>query len=162
VAVRKNESDVALSSSLLIEDQMCFALYAASRSITAVYRPLLEPLGLTYPQYLVMLVLWQRKACGIKEIATILRLDYGTLTPLLKKLEIFGVLTRQRRSDDERAVEVALTPQGVALRQQAAHIPVEISKALGLTAAQFADLLRLLRLISDNTAARMAGELGNG
>jgi DNA-binding MarR family transcriptional regulator len=156
VVAARTSKDVVLSSSLLIDDQMCFALYAASRSLTAVYRPLLEPLGLTYPQYLVMLVLWQQDSCNIKDIAATLHLDYGTLTPLLKRLEALGLLTRQRRVDDERAVEVALTTQGAALRKQAAHIPVEISKALGLTATQVADLRELLRLISDNTAAYSA------
>lgn len=156
MAARGSETGVALSSSLLIEDQLCFALYAASRSVTAVYRPLLEPLGLTYPQYLVMLVLWQRESCSIKEITAALQLDYGTLTPLLKRLETLGYLRRQRRADDERAVEVTLTPEGAELREQAAHVPVEISKALGLTGTQTAALRDLLRAVSDNTAAYLA------
>ena len=140
-----------VSSSLLIEDQMCFALYAASRSVTAVYRPLLEELGLTYPQYLVMLVLWQRESCSIKDITTNLHLDYGTLTPLLKRLESLGYLRRQRRLDDERAVEVTVTDKGLELRGRAAHVPVEISKALDLTPAETSTLRNLLRAVSDHT-----------
>lgn len=144
-------SDMAVSSSLLIEDQVCFALYAASRSVTAVYRPLLDKLGLTYPQYLVMLVLWQRGAGSIKEISTALQLDYGTLTPLLKRLESLGYVQRQRRVDDERAVQVTLTPAGTALRDQATDVPVQISHALGLTAPQTEALRDLLRQVCDNT-----------
>ena len=141
-----------LSTSLLIDDQMCFALYAASRSVTAVYRPLLESLGLTYPQYLVMLVLWREEAVTIKQISNVLRLDYGTLTPLLKRLEALGYLRRQRRVSDERTVEVTVTEAGAALREKAAGIPAEISRALGLDADRTAALRDLLRAVSTNTA----------
>ena len=134
------------------DDLVCFALYAASRSVTAVYRPLLESLGLTYPQYLVMMLLWHHGESGIKELGSELRLDYGTLTPLLKRLESLGYLRRQRRVDDERAVRVSLTEAGAALRERAAEIPVHITEALGLTTAQTATLLELLRTVSENTA----------
>ena len=143
---------VMIATSLLIDDQMCFALYAASRSVTAVYRPLLESLGLTYPQYLVMLVLWRAEAVTIKQISTVLRLDYGTLTPLLKRLELLGYLRRQRRVSDERTVEVTVTESGAALREKAAGIPAEISRALGLDAEHTAALRDLLRAVSTNTA----------
>lgn len=138
------------------DDLVCFALYAASRSVTAVYRPLLERLDLTYPQYLVMLLLWQHGESGIKELGSELRLDYGTLTPLLKRLETVGYLRRQRRVDDERAVRVSLTEAGAALRKRAGEIPVQLTEALGLTTAQTATLLELLRTVTDNTT-RYAG-----
>ena len=146
------QPEVMISTSLLIDDQMCFALYAASRSVTAAYRPLLEGLGLTYPQYLVMLVLWQEEAVTIKQISNALRLDYGTLTPLLKRLEALGYVRRSRRADDERSVEVTVTEAGAALREKAAGIPVEISRALGLDASRTAALCDLLRAVSANTA----------
>lgn len=142
----------ALSSSLLVEDQICFALYAASRSVTGVYRPMLDGLGLTYPQYLVMLVLWERGASAIKEISAALQLDYGTLTPLLKRLEGLGYVRRQRRADDERAVSVTLTEEGAALRDRVTVVPIEISRALGLSAADTATLRDLLRQVATNTA----------
>src|ERR671925_402329 len=95
--------------SLLLDDQLCFALYAASRAVTNSYRPLLDELGLTYPQYLVMLVLWEHDAVPIKDVGAALELDYGTLTPLSKRLEASGLVQRQRRPDDERTVQVTLT-----------------------------------------------------
>ncbi|MEU2974011.1 MarR family winged helix-turn-helix transcriptional regulator, partial [Nocardiopsis alba] len=84
-----------------VDEQMCFALYAASRAVTNLYRPLLDPLGLTYPQYLVMMLLWERGECSVKEIGAVLQLDYGTLTPLLKRLETNGLLRRERDPEDE-------------------------------------------------------------
>jgi len=154
------DDGILISDSLLIDDQMCFALHAASRSITAVYRPLLEDLGLTYPQYLVMLVLWQEGAVSIKQIAQALHLDYGTLTPLLKRLEALGFIARRRRPEDERSVEVALTEAGDAARQRAAGVPVEISRALGLDAAQTAALRDLLRAVADNSSRYLNGLRG--
>jgi DNA-binding MarR family transcriptional regulator len=146
--------EVAMSSSLLLEDQLCFGLYAASRAITAVYRPLLERLGLTYPQYLVMLVLWQRGPSTIKEVMTALHLDYGTLTPLLKRLEALGYVQRQRRPDDERSVRVTLTESGTTLRDKAGEVPLEISRALGLTTTQTQDLRNLLQQVWQDTPTR--------
>jgi len=154
-------SDVALSSSLLVEDQLCFALYAASRSVTTVYRPMLDRIGLTYPQYLVMLVLWQHGPRPIKDISGALQLDYGTLTPLLKRLEALGYLKRQRRADDERTVMVNLTESGEGLRSEATGVPTEISQALGLSTADTATLQDLLRRVTANTteyARRAAGK----
>ncbi|MET7441478.1 MarR family transcriptional regulator, partial [Streptomyces sp. NPDC005568] len=97
------------AGSLLLDDQLCFALYAAQRALTAAYRPLLEDLGLTYPQYLVMLVLWERGETTVKDLAGALRLDYGTVSPLLKRLESAGLLRRERSARDERSVLVAPT-----------------------------------------------------
>ena len=135
--------------SLLLDDQLCFALYAASRAVTGAYRPLLDALGLTYPQYLVLLVLWERRSCPVKDLGAALQLDYGTLTPLLKRLEAAGWVRRERRPDDERTVEVTLTDEGAALRDRARSIPPAISRAMALTAPQTATLRALLRELTD-------------
>ena len=143
---------MAISDSLRLDDQMCFALYAASRALTGVYRPMLDELGLTYPQYLVMLVLWENGPSSVKDVGAALQLDYGTLTPLLKRLEATGLVARRRRADDERAVEVTLTEEGTALRERVADVPVQISQALALTADQSTELRDLLRKVQDGTA----------
>lgn len=142
-----------VSESLLLDDQLCFALYAASRAVTGVYRPLLDDLGLTYPQYLVMLVLWNQGTCAVKDLAVALHLDYGTLTPLLKRLEAAGYLTRQRRREDERAVDIVLTDEGRALRERARPIPPAVSRAMALTADETATLRALLRKLTTSVAA---------
>ena len=117
---------------LLLDQQLCFALYAASRSVTAIYRPLLEPLGLTYPQYLVMLVLWEQDGLTVGELGQRLQLDSGTLTPLLKRLQAAGHLTRQRRQQDEREVDIRLTEAGLALRDRAEGIPACLAQCMQL------------------------------
>lgn len=106
-----------------LDDQLCFALYSASRAVTAAYRPLLAELNLTYPQYLVLLVLWEEGHANVSRLSERLHLDSGTLSPLLKRLESIGYLTRQRSADDERRVDVVLTPAGKRLRHKAACIP---------------------------------------
>lgn len=142
--------DPAAEAPANFDDLTCFALYAASRAVTAVYRPLLERIGLTYPQYLVMLWLWRNGESGVKEIGNALQLDYGTLTPLLKRLETLGHIRRQRRLDDERAVQVTLTETGAALRGRATGVPDEITRALGITAEQTTTLHDLLRDVCAN------------
>ena len=142
--------------SLLLADQMCFALCTASRAVTALYRTLLDELGLTYPQYLVMLVLWERGASPIKDLASALHTDYGTLSPLLKRLEVAGFLRRQRRSDDERSVEIVLTDVGTALRHQAEGIPSVIGDAMGLDQKTFATLGAALRQLTASVTAHTA------
>ncbi|MFJ7334887.1 MarR family winged helix-turn-helix transcriptional regulator [Streptomyces sp. NPDC101110] len=109
--------------SLLLDEQLCFALYAAQRAVTAAYRPLLDELGLTYPQYLVLLVLWERGETTVKHLAAALRLDYGTVSPLLKRLEAAGLVRRERSARDERSVLVAVTGRGEELRERAARVP---------------------------------------
>lgn len=104
---------------MCIEDQLCFALYAATRAMTRTFRVSLEPLGLTYPQYLVLLVLWEKDGLSVKEIGTKLMLDSGTLTPLLKRLEAMGLLNRERDRDDEREVRITLTKEGLRIREAA-------------------------------------------
>ena len=140
--------------SLLLDDQMCFALYAASRAVTGLYRPTLDALGLTYPQYLVMLVLWDRNAASVKDLVTALQLDYGTLTPLLKRLESGGFVRRERRQDDERAVRVTLTDEGAALRKRAVAIPLTIGDAMGLDPDEFDRTRAALRKLTVNVTAQ--------
>lgn len=121
---------------LALERQVCFALAAASRSVIALYRPVLEPLGLTHPQYLVMLALWGRSPLRVRDLADELFLDPATLSPLLKRLEASGLITRQRNTDDERSLDVALTAVGIELRQHALAVPVRITETLGLPVHQ--------------------------
>lgn len=120
------------SNPLLLERQVCFALAVANRSVLKIYRRLLEPLGLTHPQYLVMLALWEDSPRAVKDLGQVLQLDSATLSPLLKRLESSGLVVRQRRGDDERNVDVALTDQGWALREQALGIPPAVVEALGV------------------------------
>lgn len=117
--------------SLLLDNQMCFALYSTSLLMTKVYKPLLQELGLTYPQYLTMLVLWEKDGMTVGEISTRLLTDPGSLTPLLKRLEVEGLLSRTRSKDDERVVIVQLTEQGRALRTRACSVPDSILRASG-------------------------------
>jgi MarR family transcriptional regulator, organic hydroperoxide resistance regulator len=124
---------------------MSFDLYAAARAITRAYRPLLSELGLTYPQYLVMLTLWDRAPRTVTELGTRLDLDSGTLSPLLKRLAASGLITRRRRPDDERAVEIAPTPAGRALARAAASVPTELASVMGLSEDEVRRLRGLLR-----------------
>jgi DNA-binding MarR family transcriptional regulator len=130
---------------LRLENQLCFALYAASGLVTRAYRPLLEPLGLTYPQYLVMLVLWERGAATVGELGEALELDSGTLTPLLKRLEAAGFVARRRDPADERRVIVDLTDAGQALKARAAEVPAGLACKLGLPLEAIVDLRTSLR-----------------
>ncbi len=116
---------------LLLEHQLCFTLYNASRALIRAYGPLLEPLALTYPQYLTLLVLWEEKSASVKTLGERLALDSGTLTPLLKRLEQRRLITRRRDSDDERVVRIEVTPEGEKLRVRAQRIPGEFACHLG-------------------------------
>jgi DNA-binding MarR family transcriptional regulator len=137
-------------SDLRLKRQVCFALYSASRAVTAHYRPVLEPLGLTYPQYLVMLVLWERDSRTVKELGTELCLDSGTLSPLLKRLEAAGLLTRHRDPADERSVVVHLTPRGDDLRHEAAEVPTTVAAASGLPPRELAELRDTLNALTQH------------
>jgi DNA-binding MarR family transcriptional regulator len=117
---------------LLLERQVCFALVVAARSVLSVYRPLLDPMGLTHPQYLVMLALWEHSPRSVKEIGDLLDLDSPTLSPLLKRLAAAGLITRTRSEVDERRVDVALTKTGRDLRQKALLIPPAVVERLGM------------------------------
>lgn len=142
------------SVSLLLDDQLCFALYAAQRAMTNRYRPVLEQFNLTYPQYLVMLVLWEHTALPIKSLGKYLQLDYGTLTPLLKRLEAHGLISRERQASDERSVQVTLTEQGAELRERARAIPAAIGEAVGLSAQEFAEAKSILERLTAQVSAR--------
>ncbi|KAB2344094.1 MarR family winged helix-turn-helix transcriptional regulator [Actinomadura rudentiformis] len=139
-----------------LSELLCFDLYAASRSVTSVYRVLLDPLGLTYPQYLVMLMLWRHGDRTVRELVDELRLDYNTLSPLLKRLEARGLLERRRRPDDERSVTVLLTDEGRALQEKTRDVPKAISDAIGLDDAVIADLQEALRTLASNATAHAA------
>ena len=130
--VTKGVGVATLSDPLALERQVCFALVVASRSVLAVYRPLLEPLGLTHPQYLVMLALWNQSPLSVREIGTLLQLDSPTLSPLLKRLASAGLITRTRSDDDERRLCIELTQQGRDLRERALQIPPAIVARLGI------------------------------
>ena len=125
-------SDV-VEDPLALERQVCFALVTAGRSVLALYRPVLEPLGLTHPQYLVMLALWERSPQRARDLADELVLEPATVTPLLRRLEDQGLVTRRRQLGDGRSLDVALTPAGRALRDRALDVPVEVMRRLGLS-----------------------------
>ena len=132
------------NEALKLCNQLCFPLYAAARRATGVYTPYLKPLGLTYTQYIVFLVLWEEDHLPVSEIGERLLLDSGTLTPLLKKMEAQGYLTRTRSKQDERSVLVDLTDKGRALKQQALQIPQQMSQCVRLSAEERKTLYRLL------------------
>ena len=131
---------------LALDRQVCFALAVASRSVIQLYRPVLEPLGLTHPQYLVMLALWERSPRSLGDIARALALEPATLSPLLKRLESAGLVTRERNEDDERTLDVRLTTKGTALRSRAEQVPAAIVQRLGMP------LSELERIRDDLTA----------
>jgi MarR family transcriptional regulator, organic hydroperoxide resistance regulator len=124
------------SDPLALDRQVCFALAAASRTVIGLYRPVLEPLGLTHPQYLVMLALWERSPRTVRNIGEALALEPATLSPLLKRLESAGLLSRTRKVDDERSLDVELTPAGRALRTRAEAVPAQIVQRLGMPVAE--------------------------
>lgn len=125
---------------LRLENQLCFAVVTAARNVVAVYRPILEPLGLTHPQYLVMLALWERSPRALGELADELAMEPATLSPIVKRLEAQGRLTRSRRPDDERVLDIALTTDGRALRAEALVVPGRVRERTGLEATEIAAL----------------------
>jgi MarR family transcriptional regulator, organic hydroperoxide resistance regulator len=125
---------------LELERQVCFALSVAARGVVGIYRPLLEPMGLTHPQYLVMLALWQQAPLSVRELSGLLQLDPGTLSPLLKRLEAIGYVRRRRDPSDERSLAVTLTPSGQALRAEAEKIPPAVVERLGMPIEELQDL----------------------
>ncbi|GIF13487.1 MarR family winged helix-turn-helix transcriptional regulator [Actinoplanes teichomyceticus] len=133
-----------MRESTALDEMICFQLYAASRAMTAVYRPLLDPHGLTYPQYLVLRVLWHDGPTTVRDLGRTLRLDSGTLSPLLKRLEAQGLLTRARGADDERTVLVALTETGVRLRDEIGDLTPALLCSVNLTVDELHQLHHLL------------------
>lgn len=128
---KSSDQSIAGADMLMLDRQMCFALYSASLAMTKLYKPLLAELGLTYPQYLVMLVLWETDGIRVSTLKERLYLDYGTLTPLVKRLEAHGLLVRQRSPEDERQVIVSLTEKGQGLKEAAAGVPQRVAGASG-------------------------------
>ena len=129
---------------LKLSKQLCFPLYACSREMIKLYKPYLDELGLTYTQYITMMVLWEHKAMTVKALGQELYLDSGTLTPLLKKLEEKGLVTRRRSDLDERNLIVTITEKVEAMRDQALHIPAEMTKCINLPKEDIRDLYRML------------------
>ncbi|HEX2073094.1 MAG TPA: MarR family transcriptional regulator [Geodermatophilus sp.] len=142
---------------LALDRQVCFALSVAARNVVAVYRPVLEPLGLTHPQYLVMLALWQRGPLSVKELSGLLQLDPGTLSPLLKRLEAGGLLRRERNPRDQRNLALALTDKGKALREQAEKIPAGIVERLGMPIEELMSLHEALTRVIAASQRALAG-----
>lgn len=133
-----------MSRNLKLDDQLCFSIYAAGHAFTRFYKPLLAPLGLTYPQYLVLLALWEQDGLPLKSIGEKLLLDSGTLTPLLRRMEEAGFVVRARDADDERLVRVSLTTKGKRLRSKAEAFPEQIGRASHCSAAELGTLTKLL------------------
>ncbi len=153
-ATRRTKSS-AVPDPLALERQVCFALSIAARSVLAVYRPLLEPMGLTHPQYLVMLALWGRSPLSVSDIGGLLQLDSATLSPLLKRLEAAGLVTRTRRAEDERQLDITLTEAGRELRTEAERIPPAVVARLGIDLADLESLHTALTQVI--AAAQAAG-----
>ncbi|MFO7888247.1 MAG: MarR family transcriptional regulator [Eubacteriales bacterium] len=133
--------------SLKLENQLCFPLYAVSRKITNLYRPILKPLGLTYTKYITMMALWEKDKVSVKELGKTLYLDSGTLTPLLKKLENQKLIKRKRNPEDERNLIITLTKKGKDLKTEALKVPQKISSCIDIPTKDAKDLSRILHLI---------------
>jgi MarR family transcriptional regulator, organic hydroperoxide resistance regulator len=145
-------------AALSLDRQLCFALYSASRAMTAAYRPILTALNLTYPQYLVLLVLWEEGRITVGRLGERLQLDSGTLSPLLKRLEANGFVRRERSHTDERLVDVTLTPAGRRLERKAQRIPEQLSSSTGMTEREAADLRDAVRQLTDALNASLRKE----
>jgi DNA-binding MarR family transcriptional regulator len=153
---RKQTADLALR----LDNQICFALYSTAHAFNRVYKPLLDRLGLTYPQYLVMLVLWERDGLPVKAVGERLFLDSGTLTPLLKRLEAAHLIKRTRSTEDERQVLIALTPQGQALQNKAREVPHAILAASACTVAELSAMKDEIVALRDRLNAVIGGVSG--
>jgi MarR family transcriptional regulator, organic hydroperoxide resistance regulator len=140
---------------LLLSNQICFAVYSTAHAFNRVYKPLLDKLGLTYPQYLVMMVLWERDGVPVKDIGEKLFLDSGTLTPLLKRMEAAGVIKRTRGTEDERQVLIALTPQGHALREKARAVPEGILASSACSLGELFEMKNELIALRDKLNAAL-------
>ena len=148
---------MAFDDGLRLDDQLCAALYSASRAMTGCYRPLLDAVGLTYSQYLVMMVLWEHEEVTMGHLGQLLHLDSGTLSPLVKRLEGMGHLTRSRRPEDERTVLLSVTPSGTALHDRASAVQREVEATTGLDRAELVALRDQLNALADTMRAAQAG-----
>jgi len=149
-------TDASAPPGLGLDEQLCFALYAASRAVRARYRDLLDDLGLTYPQYLVMLVLWNEGPVSVGGLGEHLLLDSGTLSPVLKRLEAAGLVVRRRGVPDERSVEISLSDAGTRLRRRAETVPPQIAAATGLSRAESGRLYDELQALTQRLGAPAA------
>jgi len=135
---------------LRLENQLCFPLYACSKEIIRRYKPFLDPLDLTYTQYIALMVLWQKRSISVKALGDCLYLDSGTMTPVLKKLESKGYITRTRSTEDERSVVIELTEKGDSLKKEAVNVPGQLAGCVKLDAGEAAELHRLLYKVLEN------------
>ncbi|MCH6229751.1 MarR family transcriptional regulator [Microbacterium sp. CFH 31415] len=142
---------------LKLDNQVCFALVTAARNVVAIYRPILEPLGLTHPQYLVMLALWERSPRSLRDLADELALEPATLSPLVKRLESQGMVSRARRGGDERVLDVRLTAEGIALRERALEVPAKVMEKVGTDAASLLSLRDALAPFSGSRNRQITG-----
>ena len=147
------ELELIRQEGLRVDNMLCFALYAASRTAVDSYRPLLDKIGITYPQYLVMLLLWEQAPRTIKDIGIALYLDSGTLSPLLKRLEKKGLLNRQRDTQDERLVNISLTAEGYALKEQVRDLPEILFSQVGWPVEEFGSLITKLHNLTERIAS---------
>ena len=145
-----------IDAALALDNQLCFPLWAAAKEVVRRYTPFLDELGITYTQYICMMALWEKDGVGVGELGSRLYLDSGTLTPLLKKLEAKGLVTRERSTVDERAVVVRLTDEGRALKSRAALVPAQIAGCVGLSVQEGAQLVGLLRKMLGSCGASAA------
>ena len=143
-------NDGTMEGLLRLDMQICFALYGASHAFNRAYKPLLEPLGLTYPQYLVLMALWEKETATVKVLGEMLGLDSGTLSPLLKRLEQAGLITRKRGTVDERQVKIALTPEGAEMKTKAAEVMRAIGEATGCSLDELGKLRDQLNALKTN------------
>lgn len=150
IPLRSRQTKPSPAEWLALDHQLCFALYSSSLAMTKLYKPLLAPLGLTYPQYLVMLVLWEGDGIMVSELGERLTLDSGTLTPLLKRLQTSGFIERERDSGDERRVRVTLTAAGRALKAQAAKVPPQVACASACSLDELAAMTVRLKQLRDD------------
>jgi MarR family transcriptional regulator, organic hydroperoxide resistance regulator len=150
-----SEGELASEDRLTLEQQVCFSLVVAARDVVSLYRPLLEPLGLTHPQYLVMVSLWQQtETVCVKDLSTLLKLEPPTLSPLLKRLHAAGLIERQRNATDERSVQITLTARGRDLRHRATDIPAAVIERLGMTIEELEALQQALLHVIDRAHGR--------
>lgn len=149
----------AADQALLLDNQLCFMVYRLHRGITDLYRPVLGELGLTYPQYLVMLVLWEDSPLTVSQLGARLHLDSGTLSPLVKRLEAAALVSRQRATEDERSVEISLTKEGRALRARALRVPQVVGECLATSADDYFAVRDLLSSLLDRVDQACAEEV---
>ncbi len=162
VSLSDDPAPASAPDGLTLEQQVCFGLSIAARGVVAAYRPLLEPLGLTHPQYLVMVSLWQHGPQTVKQLGALLMLDSGTLSPLLKRLETMGLVRRSRAGADERRVLVELTPDGLQLRADAEHVHDRVVERLGLSSDELQQLQHVLERLIDTTTGASGHSLLDG